>query len=84
VLVFFDDILIYNPTMDKHVEHLQEILQVLQQHKLKLNQKKCSFGQQSLEYLGHIISKEGVAADPKKVEAMCKGMVRLPNLLHNY
>jgi len=70
VLVFFDDILIYSPTMAKHVEHLQEILQVLQQHKLKLNQKKCSFGQQSLEYLGHIISKEGVAADPKKVEAM--------------
>ncbi|RDX87535.1 putative mitochondrial protein, partial [Mucuna pruriens] len=40
------------------------------QHELRLNQKKCTFGQPSLEYLGHVISVEGVAANPKKLEAM--------------
>jgi len=70
VLVFFDDILVYSPTLEQHATHLTEVLQVLQRHQLRLNKKKCSFGQASLEYLGHIISSKGVAADPQKVEAM--------------
>ncbi|WVZ20514.1 hypothetical protein V8G54_007836 [Vigna mungo] len=72
VLVFFDDILIYNPTLVAHVTHLTEVLRVLHQHKLKLNKKKCVFGQLHLEYLGHMISQQWVAADPKKVKAMEK------------
>jgi len=71
VLVFFDDILVYCPSLDMHVQHLMEVLKVLKGHHLKLNRKKCSFGQPSLEYLGHIISSQGVAADPRKVDAMC-------------
>lgn len=43
---------------------------VLQQHELEVNKKKCSFRQFSLGYLGHIVVAEGVAADPKKLEAM--------------
>ena len=69
-LVFFDDILIYSPTMEQHVAHLREVLQVLRQHQLFVNGKKCSFGQAELAYLGHVISGTGVAADPKKVAAM--------------
>lgn len=69
VLVFFDDILIYNPTLVAHVTHLTDVLRVLHQHKLKLN-KKCVFGQLHLQYLGHMISQQWVAADPKKVKAM--------------
>ena len=42
----------------------------MRQHQLYVNQKKCSFGQDELEYLGHIVSEKGVAADPKKVAAM--------------
>ncbi|WVY91755.1 hypothetical protein V8G54_037269 [Vigna mungo] len=56
--------------MATYVTHLQEVLKLLQYHHLKLNHKKCIFGQLQLEYLGHIVSKDGVAVDPTKVEAM--------------
>ena len=70
VLVFVDDILIYNPTLEAHVEHLQQVFNILNDHQLLLKRSKCSFAQQTLEYLGHIISGHGVAIDPKKIDAV--------------
>ena len=52
------------------MKHLEKVLQFLQQHQLYVNQKKCSFGQRELEYLGHIVTGNGVAANPKKVVTM--------------
>jgi hypothetical protein len=72
VFVFFDDILIYSTNKNEHVKHLKEILQVLKTHQLFANKKKCSFGQDEIEYLGHLISGRGVSADPKKIEDMLK------------
>ncbi|KAA0065702.1 peroxidase 64 [Cucumis melo var. makuwa] len=72
VLVFFDDILIYNKNTVDHVEHMRKVLSVLREHKLYANKKKCSFAQQKEEYLGHIISGEGVEADPKKIKSITK------------
>jgi len=74
VLVFFD-VLVYSPSLETHVRHLMKVLTVLQENQLKINKKKCSFGQRSLGYLGHIISSQGVSADPKKVESMWKWLV---------
>lgn len=68
-LVFFDDILIYSGDMKEHEDHLKSVLQLLRSHKLYAN-KKCAFGQPQIEYLGHLISKAGVAADPRKIEDM--------------
>jgi len=70
VLVFFDDILVYSPDMESHLKHLEIVLQLLKLHRLYANLKKCSFGSTQIAYLGHIISAEGVSADPEKVEAM--------------
>ncbi|KAL8118331.1 hypothetical protein AgCh_016023 [Apium graveolens] len=70
VLVFFDDILVYSPTEEKHVEHLSLVLETLTTHQLYANEKKCEFGQTRLTYLGHIISENGVAVDPEKVKAL--------------
>jgi hypothetical protein len=70
VLVFMDDILIYSPTLSAHLQHLQQVFSLLQQHQLSVKQSKCSFAQQKLEYLGHIISNQGVATDPSKVQAV--------------
>ena len=66
-LVFFDDILIYSSTMTDHVTHLRSVLEVLRGNKLYAKMSKCSFAQSEIEYLGHIISKDGVATDPHKL-----------------
>lgn len=70
VLVFFDDILVYSSDWKMHLGHLNKVLKVLQQHELVANQKKCHFAQLSMEYLGHLISKEGVSMDPNKIKSV--------------
>jgi hypothetical protein len=70
MLVFLDDILIYSCSMQHHISHLQRVLAQLRLHQLYMKVSKCSFGQTSLHYLGHIISQEGVATDPAKTDAM--------------
>ncbi|KFK23991.1 hypothetical protein AALP_AAs48021U000700 [Arabis alpina] len=70
VLVFFDDILIYSKTEVEHQEHLRLVLKALAENQLVANRKKCEFGRVEIEYLGHVISAKGVAADPAKVQAM--------------
>jgi hypothetical protein len=70
VLVFMDDILVYSPTLDSHVSQLQQVFSLLKEHQLSIKQSKCSFAQQSLEYLGHIISDRGVATNPSKIQAV--------------
>uniref|UniRef100_A0A1J3IJH6 Reverse transcriptase domain-containing protein n=1 Tax=Noccaea caerulescens TaxID=107243 RepID=A0A1J3IJH6_NOCCA len=70
VLVFFDDILVYSQTEREHQDHLRQVLTVLQQQQLYANRRKCQFGSSKIEYLGHVISSEGVAADDGKIQAM--------------
>jgi hypothetical protein len=70
VLVFFDDILIYNKSWADHLRHLRVILTELRWHVLFVKRSKCAFGVSSIAYLGHIISEAGVAMDPAKVQAI--------------
>jgi hypothetical protein len=65
-----DDILIYSKTLTDHVEHLRQVLSLLQTQCFYIKLSKCVFAQQELEYLGHVISSQGVATDPHKTEAM--------------
>ena len=67
VLVFFDDILIYSASWNDHLKHLQTVFQTLVYHQLFAKYSKCAFGTTKIEYLGHIISKEGVAMDADKI-----------------
>ncbi|KAK4388623.1 Retrovirus-related Pol polyprotein from transposon [Sesamum angolense] len=70
VLVFFDDILIYSKEWGLHMLHLKKVLELLRKHQLYAKQSKCSFAQQQIDYLGHVISEGGVATDPEKIECM--------------
>jgi hypothetical protein len=70
ILVFFDDILVYSKTEAGHAKHLQQVLEVLREHRLFAKLSKSVFGQQYVEYLGHIISEFGVATDPGKIQVV--------------
>jgi hypothetical protein len=75
VLVFFDDILIYSKTLPEHLSHLQTVLTLLRTHQLKAKMSKCLFGQPHVDYLGHIISANGVQTDPSKIQDIIKWLV---------
>ncbi|WVZ58351.1 hypothetical protein U9M48_008630 [Paspalum notatum var. saurae] len=70
VVVFIDDILIYSKTEAEHEEHLRLVLQRLREHKLYTKLSKCKFWIDEVPFLGHIISKGGIAVDPRKVSAV--------------
>ena len=70
VLVFFDDILIYNNSWEEHVQHVDRVLQLLKDKELYEKTSKFFFGIKEVEYLGHIVSLEGVKVDPNKIKAM--------------
>ena len=72
MLVFFHDILVHNKSLEEHTLHLAEVLEILKSQQLYVNRSKCCFAQCQFEYLGHIISEEGVAVDQLKIEAMLK------------
>jgi hypothetical protein len=67
VVVFIDDILIYSQSEAEHADHLRMVLQRLREHQLYAKLSKCEFCIDEVPFLGHIISKEELAVDPKKV-----------------
>jgi hypothetical protein len=67
VVVFIDDILIYSQSEEEHAGHLRMVLQRLREHQLYAKLSKCEFWIDEVLFLGHIINKEGLVVDPKKV-----------------
>ena len=70
VLIFLDDIIIYSSTIEEHFERLELVFQRLASHGLKIEPSKCFLFQESVSYLGQIISTDGISADPEKVDAI--------------
>jgi hypothetical protein len=70
VIVFIDDILIYSKDKEEHAKHLKIVLQTLREHQLYAKFSKCKFWLDSVEFLGHVITKEGIAVNPNKVQSV--------------
>ena len=70
VIVYLDNILIYTMDLKEHDQLVRRVLQVLRQNQLYLRYEKCTFTQNTIEYLGFIVDNREICMDPKKVEAI--------------
>ena len=68
-IIYLDDIIIFSKNPDDHITRLEGVFEKLAKAGLKLKPSKCEFFKSSLKYLGHIVSKDGIATDPRKIEA---------------
>ena len=69
---YLDDILIFSPDNKTHLEHLEIVFQRLREADLKLKASKCNFFKKHIQYLGHLVSGEGIEPLPEKLEAVRK------------
>lgn len=72
ILIYLDDVVVHAPTFEEHLRRLRQVLSRLRAHGLKIKPRKCHLFQTSLEYLGHIVSAEGVRPAESKIEAVSK------------
>ena len=70
VFCYLDDIIVTGSTLKEHLRRLATVLERLEEYGLKANREKCKFLRSSVEYLGHVISAEGLHQSPKKVKAI--------------
>ena len=69
-MAYLDDIIIFNTSEEEHKQHNQIIFDCLRQHNLKLKLSKCMFMHKESQYMGFIISEDGIMVDPDKVKIM--------------
>ena len=70
--MFIDDILMYSKDREDHDTHLRVVLETLRNEQLYAKLSKCEFWLGEVSFLGHIVSKEGIQVDPKKIEVIIK------------
>ena len=70
VVVFIDDILVYSQDRESHDARLRVVLETLRKEQLYAKLSKCEFWLNEMSFLWHIVSKEGIRVDPKKIEVV--------------
>ncbi|CAI7787037.1 unnamed protein product [Closterium sp. NIES-54] len=70
VVVYLDDILIYSRDMKQHIEHLRRVFEILRRDKFYVKLSKSELALKKVQFLGHMVSAQGVHVDPKKIEAV--------------
>ena len=69
-IIYVDDIIVYSKTPEEHIECLRGVFEKLSKAGLKLEPSKCKFFKEKITYLGHIVSKDRIETEPKKMAAM--------------
>ena len=70
LIIYLDDLLIYSTTQEEHNAHVQQVLQRLREYGLYAKLEKCSFDCKQVEFLGYVVSSEGISMDPAKVQTV--------------
>jgi hypothetical protein len=78
VVVYFDDILIYNKSLDEHIEHLRAVFGALCEAHLFANLEKCTFCIDSVAFLGYVVTPQGIEVDEAKIEAIKSWSIPAP------
>ena len=68
MVVFINDILIYSKNKEEHAQHLRIVLARLREHKLYAKFSKCEFWLDRVQFLGYVLTPEGISVDPSKVQ----------------
>jgi len=69
-LIYLDDIIIYSQDIDTHLDRLDAVFKRLADFNLKVKPSKCEFFMKETTYLGHVVSEDGIKADPKKINSV--------------
>ena len=70
MIVYIDDILVYSKTAKEHARYLEAVLGRLRDNKLYANGEKSDFAHQEIEFLGHVVTRDGIKLEMKKVKAI--------------
>ena len=68
--VYIDDMLVKSTTTELHIAHLSEAFQILRNYNMKLNPAKCAFGVSAGKFLGFIVNRGGIEANPDKIKVV--------------
>jgi hypothetical protein len=67
-LIYLDDVIVFSKDYAEHLERLEQVFQRVRECGMKLTADKCSFFKDKIPFLGHVVSSEGIEADPDKVQ----------------
>src|SRR5581483_9694113 len=72
IAIYLDDIIIFSKTFQEHIQHVETVLKKLNEVNMMLKLKKCKWAENNIEFLGHIVGKDGIKPDPAKIEKIKK------------
>ena len=79
LVIYLDDILVFSKSFEEHLNHLEQVFEILSEYNLRLKKSKCNFATNQIKYLGFVISGDGISTDPEKIQAV-EGFPRPTNV----